>query len=172
MHFSGIELARFIVPGEIGDLLVLFVTIPGLHACRQSFRAGSDCYTSKDFYPVALGSVFVGHFSGRTTVFFSTRKVAELAKSLAQDMAKRYPPAIANSPAQVVSQQRLSEILEKVFTRATEFSREHKLGWYKRIRLGKNFRWELNELGYDEKFVDTATDGLILCVSRNPSLKT
>jgi len=94
-----------------------------------------------------------------------------LAKSLAQDVAKRYPPAIANSPAQVVSQQRLSDILEEVFARATEFSREHKLGWYKRIMLGKDFRWELNELGYDEKFVNKATEGLILCVSRDPSPK-
>ncbi len=95
-----------------------------------------------------------------------------MAKSLAQDVAKRYPPAIANNPAQVVSQARLSGILEEVFTRATDFSREHQLGWYKRARLGNDFRWELNELGYDKKFVDTATEGLILCVSRNPSLKT
>ena len=95
-----------------------------------------------------------------------------MAKSLAQDVAKRYPPAIANNPAQVVSQQRLSGILEEVFTRTTGFAEECKLGWYKRARLRKNFRWELNELGYDKKFVDTATEGLILCVSRNPALKT
>ena len=104
--------------------------------------------------------------------FFSTRKVAELAKNLAQDLAKRYPPAIANSPAQMVSQQRLSDILEEVFARAAEFGQENKLRWHQRISLGKDFRWELNELGYDEKFVDLATDGLILCVSRNPSLKS
>jgi hypothetical protein len=121
-----------------------------------------------------LGCVFVGHFSGRTAIleFFFNRKVAELAKRLAQDVAKRYPPAIANNPAQTVSQQRLSDILEEVFTRATEFSRENKFGWYKRAKLGKDFRWELNELGYDEKFIDVATEGLILCVGRNPSLKT
>jgi hypothetical protein len=121
-----------------------------------------------------LGCVFVGHFSGRTTIleFFSTRKLAQFAKSLAQDVAKRYPPAIANNPAQVVSQQRLSGILEEIFTRTTDFSRENKLGWYKRARLGRNFRWELNELGYDKKFVDRATEGLILYVRRNPSLRT
>ena len=85
-------------------------------------------------------------------------------------MAKHYPPAIANNPAQEVSQQRASDILEEVFTRTTDFSREHKLGWYKRARLGKNFRWELNELGYDKKFIDMATEGLILYVSRNSSL--
>ena len=121
-----------------------------------------------------MGCVFAGHFSGRTTIldFFSTRKVAQFAKSLAQDVAKRYPPAIANNPVQVVSQQRVSGILEEVFTRTTEFSREHKPGWYKRVMLGNVFRRELNELGYDKKFVDTAAAGLILYVSRNPSLKT
>jgi len=102
----------------------------------------------------------------------STRKVAELATSLAQDVSKRYPPAIANNPVQMVSQQRLSEILEEVFAHATDFSRENKLGWYKRARLGRRFRWELKEMGYDDKFVGAATNGLILCVSRNPSIKT
>ena len=95
-----------------------------------------------------------------------------MAKSLAQDVARRYPPAIANNPVQVVSQQRLSDILEEVFTCVTDFGRENKLGWYKRTRLGANFRWELNELGYDKKFIDTATEALILCASRNPSLNT
>jgi hypothetical protein len=148
------------------------VAQPGLQA---SVLRGSYCYNSKGFYPrLRLGCVFAGHFSGRTTIleFFSTRKLGQFAKSLAQDVAKRYPPAIANNPAQVVSQQRLSGILEEIFTRTTDFSRENKLGWYKRARLGRNFRWELNELGYDKKFVDRATEGLILYVSRNPSLKT
>jgi len=121
-----------------------------------------------------LVCVFPGRFSRRTAILesSSTRKVAELAKSLAQDVAKRYPPAIANSPVQVVSQQRLSDILEEVFARATDFGRENKLGWYKRARLGANFRWELNELGYDKKFIDTATGALSHCVSRNPTLNT
>jgi hypothetical protein len=97
--------------------------------------------------------------------------VTELAKSLAQDVAKRYPPAIANNPAQMVSRQRLSDILEEVFARATEFSLENKLGWYKKARLGNDFRWELDELGYDEAFVDMAAEGLSLCVTRRPPFK-
>jgi hypothetical protein len=102
--------------------------------------------------------------------FFSTRRVAELARSLAQDLAKRYPPAIANNPAQIVSQQRLSGILEEVFARATDFSRENNLGWYKKSRLANVFRWELNELGYNEKFVDSATEVLTLRAARNGPL--
>jgi hypothetical protein len=115
--------------------------------------------------------VFLCDFSGRTAIleFFSTRKLAELAESLARDVARRYPPAIANNPAQMVSQRRLSGILEEVFARATQFSRENKLGWYKRAKLTNDFRWELAELGYDDKFVDAATEGLILHVTRNPA---
>ena len=140
---------------------------PGLHAGVSS---GSNCYTSNTFFP---GCLVDAYFSGRTAIleFFSTRKVAELAKFLAQDVAKRYPPAIANNPAQIVSQPRLSGILEQVFARAATFTRENKLGWYKRARLGNDFRWELTELGYDEKFVATATEGLIFYVTRKPSLK-
>ncbi len=98
--------------------------------------------------------------------FFSTRKVTEFAKSLAQDVAKRYPPAIANNPAQMVSHKRLSGILEEAFTRAAEFNRENQLGWYKKAKLGNEFKWELKEMGYDEKFVDVATEGLIVYVTR------
>jgi len=100
--------------------------------------------------------------------FFSTRKVNEFAKSLAQDVARRYPPAIANNPAQIVSQKRLSGILEEAFTRAAEFNREHKLGWYKKAKLGNEFRWELKEMGYDEKFINKATARLIVCLTRRP----
>ena len=104
--------------------------------------------------------------------FFSTRKVTEFAKSLAQGVAKRYPPAIANNPAQMVSQKRLSGILEEAFTNAAKFNRENRLGWYKKAKLGNEFRWELKEMGYDEKFIDVATEGLIVYVTRGPSAKT
>jgi len=104
--------------------------------------------------------------------FLSTRKVTEFAKILAKDVAKRYPPAIANNPAQMVSQKRLSGILEEAFTRAAEFNRENKLGWFKKAKLGNEFRWELKELGYDQKFIEVATEGLIVYVTRGPSPKT
>ena len=118
----------------------------------------------------ALACSFIGRIA--ILEFFSTRKVSELGRSLALDVARRYPPAIANNPAQMVSPQRLSGILAEVFESAARFSRVNKLGWYKRARLGKDFRWELNELGYDEKFVNTATEGLILCVTRKPESNT
>lgn len=124
------------------------------------------------FEKLVSGLRFPRHFKGRIAILelFSTGKVAQLAKSLAQDLAKRYPPAIANNPAQVVSQQRLYGILEQVFARATDFDPENRLGWYQRVSLGRGFRRELSELGYDGKFIDLAAEGLTLRVRRDPSL--
>lgn len=100
---------------------------------------------------------------------FSQSKIDEFAKSLAQDIAKRYPPAIANNPQQMVSQKRLTDILEETFTKAAAFQRENKLGWYRKAKLGNEFRWELKEMGYDEKFVEIATEGLVVYVTRASS---
>ena len=99
---------------------------------------------------------------------FSPSKVDEFAKSLAQDIAKRYPPAIANNPEQMVSQKRLTTILEEAFTRAYQFNRENRLGMYRKAKLGNTFKWELKEMGYEEKFIETATEGLIVYLTRGP----
>ena len=66
--------------------------------------------------------------------FFGNSKVDEFAKSLAQDIAKRYPPAIANNPEQMISQKRLTTILEDVFNRAHQFNSEHRLGMFKKAK--------------------------------------
>lgn len=101
--------------------------------------------------------------------FFSPSKVDAFAKSLAQDISKRYPPAIANNPQQMVSRKRLTDILEETFAKAVKFQQENNLGWYKKAKLGNEFRWELKEIGYDEKFVEMATEGLIVYVTRGSS---
>lgn len=99
---------------------------------------------------------------------FSGKMVDEFAKNLAQDIAKRYPPAIANNPDQLVSQKRLTAILEEAFSRAHQFNEEQRLGMFKKAKLGNTFKWELKEMGYDEKFVDMATEGLIVYLTRGP----
>ena len=43
-----------------------------------------------------------------------------------------------------------------------------KLGIYKKAKLGNTFKWELKEMGYDEKFTETATEGLIVYLTRGP----
>jgi len=97
---------------------------------------------------------------------FYSGKVDEFAKNLAQDIAKRYPPVIANSPEQTVSQKRVGEILEEAFTRAHQFSRENRLGMIGRAKLGHAFKWKLRYMGYEEKFVEMVTEALVVAVYR------
>ena len=44
-----------------------------------------------------------------------------------------------------LSEKRLTRILEDVCNKAVAYKNEHKLGVYKKARLGKTFRWELVE---------------------------
>lgn len=96
----------------------------------------------------------------------SGKQVDEFAKSLAQELSKRYPPALDKGGERKVSQKRLATLLEDTFNKAVDFRQEHKLGVYKKARLSNTFRWELQELGYSAKFVEVATEGLVVYISR------
>ena len=96
----------------------------------------------------------------------SAKEVDGFAKTLAQELAKRYPPALDKDSERKISQKRLTTILEDIFARAIEFKRQHKLGVYKKARLGNTFRWELQEMGYSQKFVEAATEGIIVYITR------
>jgi hypothetical protein len=96
----------------------------------------------------------------------SGKDVDAFAKTLALDLAKRYPPALDKGGERKLSQKRLTSLLEDTFSKAVSFKNEHKLGVYKKARLGNTFRWELQELGYSEKFVETATEGLVVYIAR------
>lgn len=97
---------------------------------------------------------------------FSNREIDEMAHSLVQELAKRYPPALDKPGAKKLSAARMTRILEDIYARATRFQQEHRLGMYKKARLGNTFKWELKELGYSEAFIDLATEGLIVYMSR------
>lgn len=96
----------------------------------------------------------------------SGKDVDTFAKALAQEVAKRYPPALDKGSERKISQKRLTTILEDTFNRAAEFRKQNKLGVYKKARLGNTFRWELQDMGYSEKFVEIATEGLVVYITR------
>lgn len=93
-------------------------------------------------------------------------KVLEFAGSLAQEISRRYPSAIANSPEPLVSPRRRFEILEKVFARARQISKENQLGSLARFRMGSALKWHLKEMGYDEKFIEIAAEHLVASFTR------
>jgi len=100
--------------------------------------------------------------------FFSSKHINEFARNLANNLAKRYPPALDVSPEKKISHARLTKVLEDTLMQAVEFQRSHKLGMFGKAKLGNEFKWQLKGLGYTDKFIDVATEGLMVYVTRGP----
>ena len=96
----------------------------------------------------------------------SGKQIDEFAKALAQELSKRYPSALDKGDERRISVKRLTAVLEDTFKRAIEFKQQHQLGVYKKARLGNTFRWELEQMGYSKKFIELATEGLIVYITR------
>ena len=94
--------------------------------------------------------------------------IDEFAKGLAQGVAKRYPPTMESGGDRKISAKGISNILESVYQKAVEFKRDKKLGFVRTAKLGNTFRWELKDLGYSEQFIEVATEGLIVYLTRKP----
>jgi hypothetical protein len=102
----------------------------------------------------------------------SSKDINAFAEGLAEAIAKRYPPAMDAAEKRKVSANRLTKILEDAFDKADSYRREKDLGWFQKASFGNAFRWKLKELGYSDRFIDVATEGLIVYVSRAGSKKT
>ena len=94
------------------------------------------------------------------------REVDAFAKALAQELAERCAPGDGERPADKRGQRRLTRALEGVYTKARDYRRVHRLGVYRKARLGNTFKWELKALGYSEPFVEETTKGLVVSISR------
>ena len=97
---------------------------------------------------------------------FSSKEVDQFAKSLALEISKRYPPSLDQAKEKKISPNRITRVLEESFAKAASFKTEKHLGIYRKARLGNTFRWELTDLGYSKPFVELATEGLIVYMSR------
>lgn len=94
------------------------------------------------------------------------REVDEFAKELAEMVAKRFPPALEAAPERRVSPNRITKVLEDVLEKAEDYAKSRRLGVYKKAKLASSFKWELKELGYTDKFIEVATEGLVVYTTR------
>lgn len=102
--------------------------------------------------------------------WFSGKAVDEFAKSLAQDLAKRFPPSMESGGERKISPKGISNILETLYEKAVAFKTEKKLGMFRTAKLSNIFRWELKELGYSSEFIEVATEGLVVYMTRNKNI--
>lgn len=91
---------------------------------------------------------------------FNTRELEEFALGLAQDLARRFPPA-SEARTDPGAARQVKIILEGLGARAVRYRDQHGLGVYKKAKLGNVFRWRLQELGFSEDFSQRATKDLV-----------
>ena len=91
---------------------------------------------------------------------FNTREIEEFARSLAQDLGRRFPPS-SEARTDPGAKHQIKVILEGLCARAVRYRDEHELGVYKKAKLGNVFRWRLKELGYSDEFAQRVTRDLV-----------
>jgi hypothetical protein len=95
----------------------------------------------------------------------SSKQVDEFARSLVAEVVKHYPPSPSAEGARKASQRKVASVLEDVLRKASDFGKQHKLGIYKKARLGNTVRWELKELGYSDEFAEALVKDLVFRLS-------
>lgn len=99
---------------------------------------------------------------------FFGKEVERFAKELAQELERRYSPTMERGEDRKISAKGISNILESIYQKAVDFKRDKKLGFIRTAKLGNIFRWELKALGYSGNFIEVATEGLIVYLTRKP----
>jgi len=94
------------------------------------------------------------------------KDVDAFAAKLVEMVAKRYPPALDQAKEKRVSANRITKVLEDVLDEAAAYGAQNRLGVYKKARLANAFKWSLKELGYSDKFIEVATEGLVVYTTR------
>jgi hypothetical protein len=91
---------------------------------------------------------------------FDTRELEEFATGLATDLGRRFPPA-SEARTDPGVQHQVNVILEGLAARAVRYREQHRLGIYRKAKLGNIFRWKLKELGYSPAFIQRATRQIV-----------
>ena len=89
-----------------------------------------------------------------------TKELEAFAAGLAADLGRRFPPA-SEARTDPGAAHQISVILAGLSARAVRYHEEHKLGVYRKAKLGNVFKWKLTELGYSAQFVDRATREIV-----------
>jgi hypothetical protein len=96
----------------------------------------------------------------------NTADLEQFASGLASDLGRRFPPA-SEARTDPGAKHQMKVILEGLGARAVRYQGEHKLGIYKKAKLGNVFKWKLKELGYSEEFAERATKEIVTRLAVN-----
>lgn len=97
--------------------------------------------------------------------FTRSEEKAFVAKQVEQ-LLKDLPPTLIAEARGKVTVNKITRSLERVYASANTFRDERRLGFMGRAVVANAFKWGLKEASYPEEFVDMATEGLIVALSK------
>ena len=98
---------------------------------------------------------------------FNYSEEREIAAVLVLQLNKYLPPANVSADGMAkVSVNKITRALEQLYVEAERRLKHRKMGFIRRSILANAFKWKLKETGYAAEFVDVATEGLVMAMSK------
>jgi len=96
----------------------------------------------------------------------SAAREKAFARDLVQRLTRELPPSLMEKRRTVLSVNKVTRLLERTYQAAGTYQMEHRLGFFKRAMLANAFKWELRGQAYPDDFIDLATEGLVVELSK------
>lgn len=103
------------------------------------------------------------HFSGVMLINLNFSAERLLAKQLSDELVKQLPPRhFSVEKRGVLSVNKVSKSLERIYAIAREENQIRKMGLIRRSVFANGFKWRMREALYPDDFIDMATEGLLV----------
>ncbi len=83
-----------------------------------------------------------------------------------EQLVKDLPPVLIAAGRGKVSVNKITRHLERVYAAATDFKDERRIGFVGRAVMANVFKWGLKDASYPDDFVDMATEGFVVALSK------
>lgn len=88
------------------------------------------------------------------------------AQELVAGLQKEIPPSLMAERRTALSVNRVSKLLERTYRSAAAYQQQHGIGFVRRAILANSFKWEMRSKAYPEDFIEVATEGLVVELSK------
>lgn len=120
--------------------------------------------------PSMRGFCFINHLLFMKIIKFlnlSSEKV--FAKSLVDKLVVELPPSLMENRRKILSVNKITRLLEGAYQAAGVYKFQNNIGFLRSAILANSFKWSLKNAGYSSDFIDMATEGLVVELSKKNS---
>jgi len=98
--------------------------------------------------------------------WLKTSQTNAFATGLAEELLGSLPKSSARPVRPDKADRAVSRALERIHTRARDYVKENRVGYFQRSRIGNRFLWALRDAGVDRRIAEDLTLGLLQEMAR------